>query len=69
MTPKGQLETPLPPRERILAAADELFHKQGIRGVGVEAIAEAAGTIPAPAAPVMPVFVAPPVAPEVPPEV
>src|SRR5881392_3542504 len=44
MTPKGQLETPLPPRERILAAADDLFRKQGIRGVGVEAIAEAAGT-------------------------
>src|SRR2546423_13506762 len=33
-----------PPRERILAAASELFHKQGIRGVGVEAIAEAADT-------------------------
>jgi AcrR family transcriptional regulator len=34
----------LPVRERILAAASDLFHKQGIRGVGVEAIAEAAGT-------------------------
>jgi AcrR family transcriptional regulator len=33
-----------PPRERIIAAAADLFHKQGIRGVGVEAIAEAAGT-------------------------
>jgi len=33
-----------PPRERILAAADELFRRHGIRGVGVEAIAEAAGT-------------------------
>src|SRR5712675_809461 len=32
------------PRERILAAADELFRRHGIRGVGVEAIAEAAGT-------------------------
>src|SRR3954471_13445275 len=31
-------------RERILAAADDLFRKQGIRGVGVEALAEAAGT-------------------------
>src|SRR3954468_24668557 len=34
----------LPVRDRILAAAGDLFHKQGIRGVGVEAIAEAAGT-------------------------
>ena len=33
-----------PARERILAAADELFRRVGIRGVGVEAIAEAAGT-------------------------
>src|SRR2546423_2185543 len=33
-----------PVRERILAAAGDLFHKQGIRGVGVEAIAEAAKT-------------------------
>jgi AcrR family transcriptional regulator len=44
MTPKSSTDTPVPPRERILAAADELFHKQGIRGVGVEAIAEAADT-------------------------
>jgi AcrR family transcriptional regulator len=35
---------PQPPRQRILAAADDLFRRQGIRGVGVEAIAEAAGT-------------------------
>src|SRR5262245_22786944 len=35
---------PLPPRQRILAAADDLFRRQGIRGVGVEAIAEAADT-------------------------
>ena len=34
----------VPPRQRILAAADELFRRVGIRGVGVEAIAEAAGT-------------------------
>src|ERR1700746_15808 len=34
----------LPPRERIVAAACELFYRHGIRGVGVEAIAEAAGT-------------------------
>jgi AcrR family transcriptional regulator len=32
------------PRQRILDAAGELFHRYGIRGVGVEAIAEAAGT-------------------------
>jgi AcrR family transcriptional regulator len=35
---------PLPPRARILAAAGELFYRHGIRAVGVEAIAEAAGT-------------------------
>lgn len=34
----------LPPRARILAAACELFYRQGIRAVGVDAIAEAAGT-------------------------
>src|SRR5919201_868936 len=34
----------LPVRDRILVAAGDLFHKQGIRGVGVEAIAEAADT-------------------------
>ena len=33
-----------PPRERILAAARKLFYRHGIRGVGVEAIAEAAAT-------------------------
>ena len=32
------------PRDRIVATACELFHQQGIRGVGVDAIAEAAGT-------------------------
>ena len=32
----------IPVRARILVAAGDLFHKQGIRGVGVEAIAEAA---------------------------
>jgi AcrR family transcriptional regulator len=34
----------IPPRERLLGAAGELFYRQGIRAVGVEAIAEAAGT-------------------------
>ena len=33
-----------PPRERIVACAQDLFHRHGLRGVGVEAIAEAAGT-------------------------
>jgi AcrR family transcriptional regulator len=34
----------IPPRARLLAIASELFYRQGIRAVGVEAIAEAAGT-------------------------
>jgi AcrR family transcriptional regulator len=33
-----------PPRERILAAARELFYRRGLHAVGVDAIAEAAGT-------------------------
>src|SRR6266446_4982271 len=33
-----------PPRERILAAARELFYRHGIHAVGVDSIAEAAGT-------------------------
>jgi len=44
MTVKRQPQPAIPPRERIIAAAADLFHKQGIRAVGVEAIAEAAGT-------------------------
>ncbi len=32
------------PRERIVSSARHLFHKYGIRSIGVEAIAEAAGT-------------------------
>ena len=32
------------PRERIIATARELFRKHGLRGIGVDAIAEAAGT-------------------------
>src|ERR1700751_1141639 len=34
----------IPPRARILAAAADLFYRHGIRAVGVEAIAGAAGT-------------------------
>lgn len=34
----------IPPRERILTAAAQLFYRHGIRAVGVEAIAEAAKT-------------------------
>jgi AcrR family transcriptional regulator len=37
-------EPPKPPRQRILDAAAELFYRHGIRAVGVDAIAEAAGT-------------------------
>src|SRR5438105_8761257 len=44
MTAKRQTQPVLPPRERIIAAAADLFYKHGIRGIGVEAIAEAAGT-------------------------
>ena len=34
----------IPPRDRILAVASELFYRHGIKAVGVDAIAEAAGT-------------------------
>src|SRR5215831_10057874 len=34
----------IPPRARILAVARELFYRDGIRAVGVDAIADAAGT-------------------------
>src|SRR5271163_5218417 len=34
----------LRPRDRIAGAARDLFHKHGIRGIGVDAIVEAAGT-------------------------
>jgi AcrR family transcriptional regulator len=35
---------PVKPRERIISRARELFRKCGLRGIGVDAIAEAAGT-------------------------
>jgi AcrR family transcriptional regulator len=39
------IEAPRPrPRDRIVVTARDLFHRHGIRGIGVEAIAEAAGT-------------------------
>src|SRR3954469_23641264 len=44
MTPKAGAEPVVSLRDRILSAADELFRTQGIRGVGVEGIAAAAGT-------------------------
>lgn len=37
-------ETVLPPRERILAVACDLFYRHGVHAVGVELIAEAAQT-------------------------
>lgn len=40
----GAIDRQLPPRRRILAAARALFAQCGIRAVGVEAIAEAAGS-------------------------
>ncbi len=41
---KAEMAERLPPRQRIIAAARDLFYRHGIRAVGVEAIAEAAGT-------------------------
>jgi AcrR family transcriptional regulator len=43
-TPPNSDAQRLPPRERILDAARDLFYRHGVRAVGVEAIAEAAGT-------------------------
>jgi AcrR family transcriptional regulator len=40
----GAIDMQLPPRQRILAAARALFTQHGIRAVGVEAIAETAGS-------------------------
>ncbi|HSH92341.1 MAG TPA: TetR/AcrR family transcriptional regulator [Ramlibacter sp.] len=39
-----KVRSPVPPRERILEAAALMFYEDGIRGVGVEAIAAAADT-------------------------
>jgi AcrR family transcriptional regulator len=39
-----ELRLTTPPRARILAAARDLFHRRGLRGVGVDTIAEVAGT-------------------------
>lgn len=44
LKPRNKRRSTIPVRQRILVAAGDLFHKQGIRGVGVEAIAEAAQT-------------------------
>lgn len=41
---KVEIAERLPPRQRIIVAARELFYRHGIRAVGVDAIAEAAGT-------------------------
>lgn len=40
----GTTRNSIAPRERILEAAGKLFYEEGIRGVGVEAIAAAAAT-------------------------
>jgi AcrR family transcriptional regulator len=42
--PTNENKERIPPRARLLAVAAELFYRHGIRAVGVEAIAEAAGT-------------------------
>ena len=42
--PSASRSDGIPPRQRILTAAGELFYRHGIRAVGVESIAEAAGT-------------------------
>jgi AcrR family transcriptional regulator len=44
LSSRASKSSPLPPRERILQAARELFYRDGIRAAGVEAIAAAAGT-------------------------
>ncbi|MGF6291336.1 AcrR family transcriptional regulator [Paraburkholderia youngii] len=41
---KNMTTSALSPRERIIEAAQSLFYREGIRGIGVEAIASAANT-------------------------
>jgi AcrR family transcriptional regulator len=43
-TPERAANAGPPPRERLMQAAADLFYRHGIRAVGVDAIAEAAGT-------------------------
>ncbi|MCF5684925.1 TetR/AcrR family transcriptional regulator [Pseudomonas sp. PA-1-3F] len=42
VSPAEKLARSIPPRERILRAAGEMFHKYGVHAVGVDAIAAAA---------------------------
>jgi AcrR family transcriptional regulator len=42
--PAQRLKQRIPPRQRILQAARELFYREGIRAVSVDAVAAAAGT-------------------------
>ena len=42
--PTVELNERIPPRERILAIAGDLFYRHGIRAIGVNSIAERAGT-------------------------
>src|ERR1700756_375903 len=41
---EGEVSPPSRPRDRIVLSPRDLFHKHAIRGIGVDAIAEAAGT-------------------------
>jgi AcrR family transcriptional regulator len=44
LTEPGEAASKVSPRDRIIATARDLFHRQGIRAVGVDAIAAAADT-------------------------
>src|SRR6476660_9804983 len=41
---RSEKDERIPPRARLLAVAADLFYRHGIRAVGVDSIAEAAGT-------------------------